>query len=58
MTGSIRMSEDTKASAGKAETPAVADAKSKKKPKEVGGPAGPEPTRYGDWERGGRCVDF
>ncbi len=25
---------------------------------EVGGPAGPEPTRYGDWERKGRCVDF
>ena len=26
--------------------------------KEVGGPKGPEPTRYGDWERDGRCVDF
>nr|CAD1843288.1 unnamed protein product [Ananas comosus var. bracteatus] len=25
---------------------------------EVGGPKGPEPTRYGDWERGGRCSDF
>ena len=25
---------------------------------EVGGPKGPEPTRYGDWERGGRCTDF
>ena len=25
---------------------------------EVGGPAGPEPTRYGDWERNGRCIDF
>lgn len=25
---------------------------------EIGGPAGPEPTRYGDWERGGRCTDF
>jgi hypothetical protein len=25
---------------------------------EMGGPSGPEPTRYGDWERGGRCVDF
>jgi hypothetical protein len=30
----------------------------KKKTPETGGPAGPEPTRYGDWERGGRCVDF
>ncbi|EXB84238.1 hypothetical protein L484_000138 [Morus notabilis] len=25
---------------------------------EVGGPRGPEPTRYGDWERNGRCYDF
>lgn len=28
------------------------------KPKEVGGPKGPEPTRFGDWERKGRCIDF
>ena len=28
------------------------------KPVEVGGPKGLEPTRYGDWERAGRCVDF
>lgn len=27
-------------------------------PEEFGGPAGPEPTRYGDWEIGGRCSDF
>jgi len=27
-------------------------------PKEVGGPKGPEPTRYGDWEVKGRCTDF
>jgi hypothetical protein len=27
-------------------------------PGEHGGPKGPEPTRYGDWERKGRCVDF
>ena len=25
---------------------------------EIGGPKGPEPTRYGDWEVGGRCTDF
>ncbi|KAK2983691.1 hypothetical protein RJ640_023225 [Escallonia rubra] len=25
---------------------------------EVGGPRGPEPARYGDWERNGRCYDF
>ena len=26
--------------------------------KEVGGPKGLEPTRYGDWEKAGRCFDF
>ncbi|MDB5451451.1 MAG: hypothetical protein JWO33_29 [Caulobacteraceae bacterium] len=25
---------------------------------ELGGPKGPEPTRFGDWERKGICVDF
>lgn len=25
---------------------------------ELGGPKGPEPTRFGDWEKGGRCTDF
>jgi hypothetical protein len=25
---------------------------------EIGGPAGPEPTRFGDWEKKGRCIDF
>jgi hypothetical protein len=27
-------------------------------PREIGGPKGPEPTRYGDWEVNGRCTDF
>ena len=27
-------------------------------PVELGGPKGPEPTRYGDWERKGVAVDF
>jgi len=27
-------------------------------PREIGGPQGPEPTRYGDWEVNGRCSDF
>ena len=25
---------------------------------EIGGPKGAEPTRFGDWERKGRCSDF
>ncbi len=28
------------------------------KSNERGGPSGPEPTRYGDWEYKGRCIDF
>lgn len=28
------------------------------KPVEKGGRKGPEPTRYGDWELNGKCVDF
>jgi hypothetical protein len=27
-------------------------------PEEIGGPQGPEPTRFGDWEKLGRCIDF
>lgn len=35
-----------------------AQAPRSKAPEEIGGPAGPEPTRFGDWERAGRCSDF
>lgn len=34
------------------------DAGKSEKPKEYGGPKGLEPTRYGDWEKAGRCIDF
>lgn len=27
-------------------------------PREIGGRDGPDPTRYGDWEKNGRCIDF
>ena len=27
-------------------------------PTEIGGRDGPDPTRYGDWEKNGRCIDF
>jgi hypothetical protein len=27
-------------------------------PVEIGGRDGPDPTRYGDWEKNGRCIDF
>lgn len=35
-----------------------AAAKLEQAPKEEGGPSGPEPTRYGDWERKGIASDF
>jgi len=41
-----------------------AEKQQEEKPEEVakeeehGGPKGPEPTRYGDWEKKGICVDF
>jgi hypothetical protein len=28
------------------------------RPREIGGRDGPEPTRFGDWEKNGRCIDF
>jgi hypothetical protein len=28
------------------------------RPREIGGRSGPDPTRYGDWEKAGRCIDF
>ena len=28
------------------------------KPREIGGRKGPDPVRYGDWEKNGRCIDF
>ena len=30
----------------------------KPRPVEVGGRDGPDPTRYGDWEKNGRAIDF
>ena len=38
--------------------PATSGEMTLEKPREVGGPEGPEPTRFGDWERAGRCIDF
>ena len=34
------------------------ESKADEKPKEIGGRDGPDPTRYGDWEKAGRCIDF
>ncbi len=34
------------------------EAEAAKRPKEIGGRSGPEPTRYGDWEKKGIVSDF
>jgi hypothetical protein len=53
------MTKPVQPEAKPAAAPQEVQDKPRKKPvPETGGPAGPEPTRYGDWERGGRCVDF
>lgn len=41
-----------------AERRAAAEKERVARPTEVNGPAGPEPTRYGDWEKGGIASDF
>lgn len=60
-TGKINMSKKFKEMAKKA----LEEAKKRKKPKsvekgpkEINGPVGPEPTRYGDWEKKGIVSDF
>ena len=35
-----------------------AKAQAKPAPKEIGGRKGPEPARFGDWEKNGIAVDF
>lgn len=51
LTPAARRALEEAAARRAAEAPAV-------RPTEEGGPAGPEPTRFGDWERKGVCVDF
>ena len=49
---------DPKAESGKPVPPAQKTGTDDKPRREIGGPKGPEPTRYGDWEQNGRCTDF
>jgi hypothetical protein len=52
------MDKDKKKEIGSAEQMQAGQPEKLEKPREIGGPTGPEPTRYGDWERRGRCIDF
>ncbi len=49
--------DQNKLSNASAESPDVAQ-KPEEKATEVGGRKGLDPVRYGDWEKGGRCIDF
>lgn len=59
------MSEDTRKDLPEAAVRALAEAEERRKaqksvslPVELGGRDGPEPVRYGDWEKKGLAVDF
>lgn len=41
-----------------AEARRAAASEAERREKEIGGPEGPEPVRYGDWELKGRAIDF
>jgi hypothetical protein len=43
---------------GKPPPETARNADEKNRPREIGGRGGLDPTRYGDWERAGRCIDF
>jgi hypothetical protein len=51
------MSEPKQPAAEPAPKPSPTPPSAKPVP-EIGGRKGPDPTRYGDWEKDGRCVDF
>jgi hypothetical protein len=65
MSGGNNKPSDPRPDLGPAGARALAEAEARRRaqtasplPPERGGPKGPEPTRYGDWEKGGRAVDF
>ncbi|RUM51950.1 MAG: DUF1674 domain-containing protein [Methylococcus sp.] len=51
-------SEATPVTAQKVKPPLARKSGRAGRKEEVGGRQGPEPTRYGDWEKQGRCIDF
>ncbi len=52
------LSPAAKRALAEAEARRLAAAEAKPAPKELQGPKGPEPTRYGDWENKGIASDF
>lgn len=52
------MSEKTKKPTDEKPAPQSDEKAETPKPREIGGRKGPEPTRYGDWEKNGIISDF
>jgi hypothetical protein len=53
-----RLSDAAKRALDEAEARRKSQAAQGQRPAEVGGRDGPEPTRFGDWEKGGIASDF
>ena len=52
------MQKNESADLVEAKVPLGSEHKGDKKKREIGGRDGPDPTRFGDWEKNGRCIDF
>lgn len=52
------VAEDNAAAAGQSSPTSSVKKDDNARPREIGGRNGPEPTRFGDWEKNGRCIDF
>lgn len=53
-----KLTPEAKRALAEAEERRAAAAAAEEQAKELGGPSGPEPTRFGDWERKGIASDF
>ena len=54
----VVVSGDNKSPSKRNQDHKLANVKNQSKAKEVGGRGGLEPTRFGNWEKNGRCIDF
>jgi len=58
MIGQTRTDTTSSAESGAPEAAGIAPAAEVPRAPEFGGREGLDPTRYGDWEKNGRCIDF
>jgi hypothetical protein len=53
-----RIKEAGERAKAEAEARRAKEPRKERRPREIGGQEGPDPTRYGDWEKKGICSDF